>query len=428
MFIIRELLITLLCKVWLVDLYAVGDELATSMARCSCNRLTSYAEGISVKCSYLNLSDIPVSLPSSVRTFDVSHNVIRTLKNDSFPKYLTLSTVILSYNKLEDIQLNVFAGLQTIRNIDLSYNNLKSIHPDIFTSNRKLEFLHLRSNPLTNLLSQSPILVSDTISSLDLSLCSLTSVDPVTFSRLPSLYSLDLSSNRLSTLSVTTLEHLTELRVLNVANNRWICNCSVVELMHWARNRSNQLLAHKPIKCLTEGKYTTLWTAAGKDESCNEPVTPTPLVSIEATTDTATTLKRLPASPKIANYSYSSPDLAITILVTNWDETTVTRETETGVTDGLFSWDRKTILVFLILPCTLGITIFLSLIAVNFFTRRWLIHHPQYVKQNKDNHLAANLSHDIQLTTNTTKKNAGYMNINSQRIPYDTRHIYEEII
>jgi hypothetical protein len=422
------MMLTLLFKVWFVALYAVGDEPVTCLARCSCNRLESYIDGIFVKCSYIDLSDIPLSVPSSVQTFDLSHNIIRTLKNDSFPKYLRLSTVILSYNKLEDIQVKAFAGLQMISNIDLSYNNLKSIHPDIFSSNPKLEFLSLSSSPLENLPSQSPILVSDTISSLDLSSCSLTTVDPVTFSRLPSLYSLDLSSNRLSNVSVTSLENLTELRVLELANNRWTCNCVVVELMQWASNRRGHLPAHKPIKCLRGGKYETLWTAAGRGEICNETVTPAPLVEREATTDAATTLKALLFQPKIiASFSYSSPDLAIRTVVTSWDEPTVSPETETGDRDGLFQWDRNTILVFIILPCTLGVAIFFTLMAMNFFTKRWIVHRPRYDIQSKDNRLLAFLSHDTLLVADVTKKHAGYMNVNSQAIPYDTTHVYEEI-
>jgi hypothetical protein len=374
------------------------------------------------------LSDIPLSFTSSVQTFDLSHNVIRTLKNDSFPKYFRLSAVILSYNKLEDIQLNAFAGLQMIRNIDLSYNNLKSIHPDIFSSNPKLEFLSLNSNPLENLLSQTPILVSNTLASLDLSSCSLTTIDPVTFSRLPSLYSLDLSSNRLSNVSVTSLENLTELRILELANNRWTCNCSVVELMQWASKRRGDLPAHKPIKCLKGGKYVTLWTAAGRDESCNKTVTPAPLVQREATNDAATTLKALPFKPKIASFSYSSPDLAIRTAVTGWDEPTVTPETKTGDRDGLFSWDLyTTIHVFLILPCTLGASIFITLMAVNFFTNRWLVHRPLYVMQSKGNRLSASLSLDTQLAANITRKHSAYTNVNTQSFPYDTTHVYEEI-
>jgi hypothetical protein len=442
--------------------------------------LDGYIDSISVKCSYLNLSDIPLLRPDSVQNLDLSHNVIRTLRNDSFPNYLRLSTVILSYNGLEDIQLNAFPGLQMIRTIDLSHNNLKSIYPEIFSSNQKLQFLFLSSNPLTHIPSQSPILVSDSVVRLDLSSCSLTKIDSLTFCRLPRLYNLDLSSNFLQTVSVSSLENLPHLNVLRLANNRWTCNCEVVELVQWESKRRGRRSAHRPIKCLEGGKYRTLWSAAGGGRSCNESTTPAPLVvsatsaslaanetaddtaaSLEAnetaddtaaslasseaavssavsfalsettadtavslaasetTTNIAATLTRLPFSPKIAPYSPLHP--AEETAVTGGDEPTATPEIETGDSDGLFSWNTNTILVFLILPCTLGVAIFLALMAANYCTKRRKIHHPRHAIQGEDERL------DPQLTADIAKQYAGYININSQGIPYDTYHIYEEI-
>jgi hypothetical protein len=416
----------LLHKVCFVAVYAVGDELVACPARCTCNGLQSYTDGIIVKCSYLDLSDISLSLPISVQTLDLSHNAIRTLKNDSFSNYLRLSTIILSHNKLEDIELNAFSGLQMLTDIDLSYNNLKTIHPQIFSSSSKLEYLSLSSNPLVNIPSQSPILVSDTICSLDLSSCSLTAIDTITFSRLPRLYSLDLSSNRLSAVSVTTLENLTELRILELANNRWTCNCSVVELMQWAQKRRGHLPAHKPLKCLEGGKYSTLWTAVGRDTSCKESVTPVPHIR-EAATDMTTALRRIPFTQRTATYLYSSQDLATETVVTSWAEPMATPETETGDWDALFPWNANTVLVYLILPCTLGVAVFLALTAVDYITQTWLVRRPRHVIQAKDNSLSAFLSLDNQVTANFTKHHAGCKNINRQGTPYDTYHVYEEI-
>jgi hypothetical protein len=392
----------------------------------------------------MELSDIPLLRPDPVQILDLSHNVIRTLRNESFPNYLRLSEVILSYNELEGIQLNAFAGLHMIRKIDLSYNNLKSIYPEIFSSNPKLEFLSLRSNPLKHLPSQSPFLVSNSVSSLDLSSCFLAKIYPLTFSRLPRLYSLDLSSNSLQTVPVRTLENLSYLKTLHLANNRWTCSCDVVELMQWASERRGYQSAHRPIKCLEGGKYRTLWTAAGGGISCSESTTLAPLVAShiaaslatsettidtatslatsETTTDIAATLTRLPFSPKIA-----SLHLAIETAVTDGDEPTATPEIETRDWDGLFSWNANTILVFLILPCTLGVAVFFALIAVNCVTKRWKIHRPPHTIKDKKNRLADFFSLDPQLTPYITNQSARYVNINKQGIPYDTYHIYEEI-
>ncbi|XP_023712049.1 oligodendrocyte-myelin glycoprotein [Cryptotermes secundus] len=497
MFGIRVLMGILLHSACFVSVYAAGDGLATCPAGCRCNPLRSYINSIIVECSFLNLSDIPQSRPDSVHTLDLSYNVIRTLRNESFPKYIRLSTVILSYNEMEDIQVNAFAGLQMIRTIDLSYNKLKSIHPEIFASNPKLEFLSLSSNPLTHLPSKSPILVSDSVISLDLSSCFLTEIHPLTFSRLPRLCNLDLSSNLLQTVSVRSLENLPDLKTVQLANNRWNCNCDVVELMQWTSKRRRQGPAHRPVKCLEGGKYRTLWTAAGGGKSCKESTTAASfvatdmaaslaasefvipvvvslatseddmsvvvslatsevaisaslvasetttdissslvasettndrsasLVESETTTNIAATLRRLPFSQKIT--PYLSLHLAKETTVTGGDEPTVTPEIETGDWDGLLSWNANTILVFVILPCTLCVAVFLALMAVNYFTRRWTIHRPRHAIQGKGNCLENCRYFHPQLTADTIKPHARYININNQRIPYDTYHIYEEI-
>jgi hypothetical protein len=53
-------------------------------------------------------------------------------------------------------------------------------------------------------------------------------------------------------------------------------------------------------------------------------------------------------------------------------------ERETGGWDTLFSWNTNTMLVFIILPCTLGMAVVASLVAVNYFTTRMKIHRVQH--------------------------------------------------
>ena len=122
----------------------------------------------------------------------------------------------------------------------------------------------LRGNNLVYLSSEFLIAISTSISFLYLSFCSLTTIHPVTFSRRPSLYDLDLSSNNLQTISLRALEKVPDLSLMELNNNRWTCNCDIVEVMQWAETRREQQPAHKPVKCLEEGQqYRTLCTMAG---------------------------------------------------------------------------------------------------------------------------------------------------------------------
>ena len=381
---------------------AVGDGEAGCPAGCSCNTVDGFVNSREIKCSYVGLSDIPAMLNSfTVHTLDLSNNEISILKNASFSSYSRLSTLILSYGEVEEIEINAFAGLHMMRDIDLSYNKLRSFNPTIFSSNPVLGKVNLKGNRLVNLPSDSPILISTSISSLDLSSCSLTTIHSVTFSSLPSLYDLDLSSNNLQTISLRVLEEVPELRILELNNNPWSCNCDIAEVIQWAESRREQQPAHKPVKCLERQQYRTLWTMAGGNRSCSESKTTERVVARdrEFTTDM-----------------------------------TLTSETEHGAAPGwaiLLSWNVTTLTVFVILPVTLGVAVFVSLTAVNYIAKRCKAHRTQHDIQEKYNPVTAFFSKvpllKNQLTADITKQHAGYEKRGDYGVGGTEYHVYERI-
>ena len=413
---------------------AVADSGAACPDRCSCTLLDSYVNISSLKCSYLGLSDIPAMLhTTALHTLDLSYNRIRILRNDSFSSYLRVSTLTLSYNEIEEIEINTFAGLGMMRDIDLGYNNLKSFNPEIFSANPLLERVSLQGNTIAYLPPDSPILISASISFLDISRCSLTTVHPVTFSRLPSLYSLDLSSNLLQTTSVTAFEKLPKLRILKLNNNRWTCNCNILELMQWLTVRQ-QAPAHRPVKCLQGQTYRKFWTMAGGTQPCSVSTTTEKLVGPEGEFTTDMT-RDLPAVSVGINQSvkpiqHKILQWATDRAVTSEDGLRIAAETGGGL-NSLPPWNDNTLLVFVILPITLGCAVFVSLVAVYYFTKRYKFLSSKYDIQEKDNHNAAFFSHvsllNPQLTADHTKQHAGYVNRSSYGVGVTEYHVYERI-
>jgi len=426
-------MITLLLVLCIETVYVLGDEVGACLPNCTCKQSEYDFSTFFVQCPYLDLSDVPEMLhPSSVQSLDLSNNRISSLKNFSFPNYTRLSDVILKFNEMEHIELNAFAGLMMMRSIDLSYNKLQSIHPAIFSSNPVLERVSLNRNPIVYLPSGSPILVSASVSFLDLSSCSLTAVYPNTFSCLPSLHILDLSSNNLQTMSMSTLEKLADLKKVELHNNRWTCSCEIVELMQLAREKTIQQPAHKPVKCLEGGQYRTLWTAAGSNRSCSESTTALPVVrkvTSGVRVDKPTTLTIRPPTTQ-----YILPHRALTadkqMEVFGEDERVVVAESGKGLSDSLLSWNTNTLLVYIILPFSLGVAVFTSLITVNYFTKKMKtrMHHKI---QGKDNNLAAFISRlpplDTHLTADIRKPQQVYVRGDSQYSYCDKDHVYEEI-
>jgi hypothetical protein len=285
---------------------------------------------------------------------------------------------------VEEIEINAFAGLQMMRKIDLSYNKLQSFNPKIFSSNPVLEYVSLQGNNLVYISSDFPILISASILSLDLSSCSLTAVHPVTFSSLPSLYDLDLSSNNLRTLSLRTLENLTHLKVLKLNNNRWKCNCDIVEVMKWAELRMEQHATHKPVRCWEGKQYRTLWTVAGGNRSCSGSKTTEQVVTSDRnfTTDMALNLTFM--SMINAPFLETSPATTLQRVIEN----AVNREAELGTAtesktadwDSLLYRNISIVKVFLIMLITLAGPVLVYLVAVHYVRKR--------CKDNRDqNHL-----------------------------------------
>jgi len=401
---------------------AVAESVAACPDRCSCSALSSYVSSSSVKCSYLGLADIPAMMnTTTVHTLDLSNNDIRILRNASFSIYSRLSTLTLSNNKVEEIQLNAFAGLWMMRVLDLRYNDLKSLNPNIFSDNPVLENVSLRGNPIAFLSSDSPILISASISFLDLNECSLTSVYPITFSRLPSLQSLDLSSNLLQTISVNAFEKLPKLSILKLNNNRWTCNCDILELMQWLSVRREQAPVHKPVRCSEGQKYRKFWTEAGGSQPCRLTATTEVLVGREGELTTGMTV----------DLPHKTSQRAEETAVTSETEIRTAPESEKGGWGNMLSWNGTTLMVFVILPITLGCAVFLSLVAMHFFTKRYKFHSCHREIQVKDNHHAGFFSRvpllNPQLAADQTKQHAGHVNRGSYGVGSAEYHVYERI-
>lgn len=415
---------------------AVADSGAACPDRCSCTVLNSYVSSTSVKCSYLGLSDMPAMLhETTVHTLDLSNNDIRILRNDSFSNYSTLSTLILSNNEVEEIQLNAFAGLLMMRVLDLRYNKLNSFNPKIISANTVLEKVSLQGNAIAYLPSNSPILISASVSFLDLSECSLTSVHPITFSGLPNLYSLDLSSNLLRTISVNAFEKLPKLNILKLNNNRWTCNCDTLELMQWLTLRRQQAPAHKPVKCLEGQKYRKFWTMAGGSQPCSPTATTEALVGREGELTTGMTVDfphvsvGIPQSPNPI-VDKTSPWVEERATTSKTEIRTVP-ESESGGSGSILSWNGTTLTVCVILPITLSCAVFLSLVATHYFTKRYTFRSSQREIQETGNHNAGFFSRvpllNPQLTAEQTKQYAEYANKGSYRVGGTEYHVYERI-
>jgi len=106
-------------------------------------------------------------------------------------------------------------------------------------------------------------------------------------------------------------------------------------------------------------------------------------------------------------------------------------ESETGDWASLLSWNVNTLTVFVILPITLGVAVFVSLLAVNYVLKRDKDHRIQYNIQEKDKHNTGFFSHvsllNPQLTADHAKQHTEYLSVKNYGVSATEYHVYERI-
>jgi hypothetical protein len=256
--------------------------------------------------------------------------------------------------------------------------------------------------------------------------------------------------------------------VLKLNNNRWTCSCDITEVMQWLTETIPQAPAHRPVECLEGQSYRKLWSAAGGSQSCSVTTTTGALVGRERefTADMSVGLPTVSVPQSVQAVTHKTTQRIVESKVTTaggtkpYSVSTITEalvgrereftidmsvdlptksvsvpqsvraESETGGWASLLSWNVNTLCVLVILPITLGVAVFLSLIATNYITKKCSLRPSKHEIQRKDRHLAGFFSHapllNPQLTTDNTK-HPGYVNRSSDSFSSTEYHVYERI-
>jgi hypothetical protein len=200
--------------------------------------------------------------------------------------------------------------------------------------------------------------------------------------------------------------------ILELNNNRWTCNCDIVEVLQWAESRMGQQPTHKPVKCWEGQHYRTLWTMAGGNRSCGESKTTDPVVARdrEFTTDMAvdSTIMSVGTAPTLK----SSPGTTLQRVTENAVTREAATESETGGWASLLSWNVKTLMILVILPIAFVAAGVVWFMAMHYIIKRCTRkdHLPQHHREEKYNNVLVSLS-DVpllqsQLTADITKQHA----------------------
>lgn len=216
----------------------------------NCHKTCICASNI-VSCSKMNLSEVPLNIPSYTVVLDLSYNNLQRLKSDWTEVRLpNLHNLLASHNSMTFLSSQAFIYVKHLRYLDLSSNNLQQLDEFVFEPLVYLEVLLLYNNKITTI-DRTAFITMINLQKLYLSQNKMSRF-PLELvrekSRLDKLSLLDISSNRIAVLPIDELRVLPAYirNGLYFHNNPLHCSCELYTLLaHWLIRKLNSAVDFK---------------------------------------------------------------------------------------------------------------------------------------------------------------------------------------
>uniref|UniRef100_A0A452GMM7 G-protein coupled receptors family 1 profile domain-containing protein n=1 Tax=Gopherus agassizii TaxID=38772 RepID=A0A452GMM7_9SAUR len=174
---------------------------------------------LSVDCSELGLSQVPVSLSPLTAYLDLSMNNISELQPSTFHHLGFLEELRLSGNQLSQIPEEAFSGLYSLKILRLDANLISVVPKKSFEGLPSLRHLWLDDNALTEIPVQA-LNNLPALQAMTLALNLIWHIPDYAFQNLSSLVVLHLHNNRIQSLGINSFEGLHSLETLDLNYNK----------------------------------------------------------------------------------------------------------------------------------------------------------------------------------------------------------------
>ncbi|XP_044307438.1 amphoterin-induced protein 3 [Varanus komodoensis] len=186
-----------------------------------------------LSCAKRNIQQVPVMLPPTATTLDLSHNAIVQLHNHWLTALPRLQTLRISHNKISNITWQVFYNATSLEHLDISSNCLHTVEKYYFEGLVNLKELLLYNNKIVQV-DKYAFAKLTSLQKIYLSWNKLTTFPFDSIQRLeyPYLRILDLSANKLSSIPVDVVSTLPVYikNGLYLHNNPVRCDCSLHQM------------------------------------------------------------------------------------------------------------------------------------------------------------------------------------------------------
>ena len=201
----------------------------------------NYFDASNIKMRYLVVRHVCLETPNNLRVLNLSQNLLWELQGP-FPGFENLTELDMSWNFCSRMSPNAFQGLTNFHFLNLSRNYLDtSLYNDTFQDQHNLKILDLSWNRLTKLPKN---IFKGLVSLKELYLTQNLLIDfTVELAHIKSLGLIKLDWNQLETISESTRNIFDQLAqkhslVLDLANNKFKCNCDNMPFLKWMTKSS----------------------------------------------------------------------------------------------------------------------------------------------------------------------------------------------
>ncbi|XP_075446987.1 SLIT and NTRK-like protein 6 [Ascaphus truei] len=184
------------------------------------------------------LSEINIS-PSQYLHLSLLNNGLSKLHRNEFSGLVNIISLHLGFNNIDDIDPGAFNDLNILKQLHINHNSLEILREYTFMGLENMEFLQADNNFITTIESNT----FSKLNRLKVLILNDNAIDslPANIFRFVPLTHLDLRGNQLQTLSyVGFLEHIGRILDLQLEDNRWVCNCDLLQLKIWLENMPRQ--------------------------------------------------------------------------------------------------------------------------------------------------------------------------------------------
>ncbi|KAM9321649.1 SLIT and NTRK-like protein 6 [Gastrophryne carolinensis] len=195
---------------------------------------------------YMNCEEKGITQLSEIEIPPSQHLELNLLNNGLYKlhlnEFLGLSNLVslhLGFNNIVEIVPGAFNGLYMLKKLHINHNSLETLKESTFLGLESLEFLQADNNFITTIEANT----FSKLNRLKVLILNDNAIDilPANIFRFVPLTHLDLRGNQLQTLSyVGVLEHIGRIIELQLEDNKWVCNCELLQLKTWLENMPQQ--------------------------------------------------------------------------------------------------------------------------------------------------------------------------------------------